>query len=438
MKNTLLSWWLCAFLVLAAVFVSGITKPDALPRFIGYYPTRPENSRPHFDRISECLVENAVDARLVGSSPTPGGFLFRIAGDVRLMDVKNPARLNQDWVPTPADLERREPYDSQFALQARLYAAAAGALDLNRTATFSLFNGITAAALAAMLATMVALIRSEWGAAAALCSLGFCAVSTGFNLFAPSLYWVTFLHVAPAAATSAVFLVSDRKPGRAQWATAFALVLVLFTAKFLSGFEFITITAAAPIVPLLFAYSTGRLSRQELVRLSVAIAVLSLIAFGIAAAIYDLQYEPVFGHSGLGHLFSRSDHWSAPEGEGMSGHLRNLAKVPVINIVDYDGYGIPNAVAVAAGALVLLLAARALLTGRADEMRARVMFTVAAAFLVSLSWVVLQLGHLVFNPRYSTIVLAYPFGMTLAAGVGWLAGRDKDTSGVVRSVSAQL
>ncbi|MDP8914196.1 MAG: hypothetical protein M3N39_11555, partial [Pseudomonadota bacterium] len=187
LKRIAFFWWLAAFLVLGTLFVSGALQPQALPRLAGDYPTRPMNARPHFDRISDSLVENVIDARLAGSTPTPGGFMFRIPGDPRIVDVYNPAAYNGEWQPTRQDLERRTIYSSQFGLQGRFYAAAAAGLEIDRQSAVALLRGVTAAGLAAMLAILILLIRREWGKAAALWSLAFCAVSTGFNLFAPSL-----------------------------------------------------------------------------------------------------------------------------------------------------------------------------------------------------------------------------------------------------------
>jgi hypothetical protein len=42
---------------------------------------------------------------------------------------------------------------------------------------------------------------------------------------------------------------------------------------------------------------------------------------------------------------------------------------------------------------------------------------VAASFFASLSWVLVQPHHLLFHPRYATIVMAFPFGIFLAAAI---------------------
>ena len=408
------SWWLGCFILLATVFVSGVTSADALSWIVGDYPTRPVNQRLHFDRISESLPENHIDARLVGSSPAPGGFMFRIQEDPRILDVNRLDYYNGFWVPTPADLERRVLYTSQYGLQGRAYATAAGVLKLDRHTTFALLRGLTAAALAAMLATIILLIQRCWGTRGALAALSFCAISTGFNLFAPSLYWITFVHVAPAAIISLALLLPAMK--RLLWAGAYLLLFLLFTAKFLSGIELFTVTIAAAAIPLFVAFSVGHLTARSLFRQSAAIFAVGGIALGFAMAIYELEHMKAFGSSGLAHLSNRADVWAAQSAKGFVDHLRDFAKVLLVNFVDYKGFGVPNVVPFTIGGYFLLRSFRALVRREWDSERTRVEYAVAAAFLASISWVILQEQHVVYHARYSALLLAYPFGLVLAAG----------------------
>ena len=412
--KALLSWWIGCFIILVAVFASGATNADALSRFVGDYPTRPVNQRLHFDRVSEVLPVNLIDARLAGSSPTPGGFMFTIPNDPRILDINDLDRYNGYWVPGPKDLERRIIYRSQFGLQGRLFSAAAGAMNLDRKATVALFEGVAAAALAAMLAIIILLIRRCWGDRPAIAALVFCALSTGFNLFASSLYWVAFLHVAPAAVTSAALL--SRDVGRVSWAGAYMLMLILFIAKFLSGFEFLTVTVAAAAVPFFLAFSVERITAGRLVRHSAAVFATGVLALGLAMAFYDRQHLEAFGTSGLAHLSSRTDVWIAQSAKGVVDHARDLAKVALVNFIDYRGFGVPNIVVFAIGGYFLLKSARTLISLDLGSQRARVELAVAAAFAASVSWFILQEQHVVFHARYSAYLMAYPFGMILAAG----------------------
>ena len=415
LRRTLFFWWAAAFLILAAIFISGSLKPQALPSLAGDYPSRPVNARPHFDRNSEVLVENAIDARLAGAGRTPGGYMFRIPGDPRVLDVNNPAAYQPDWRPGQSDFDRRQVYSSQLGLQGRVYAAAAQTLGLSRASAIEFLRRLTAAALAAMLALILILIRREWGRLAALSAFAFCVVSTGFNLFAPSLYWITFAHVAPAAAMSAALLLGART--RLHWSLMYLSLFVLFAIKFLSGFEFLTVTIAAAASPLFIVFAAGRLSPRHLIIRSALVLATGLAAFLAALVIYHFHHQSFLGQSGLSHLLSRGESWVAPADRGLLEQARQFMKVLLVNMVDYNGYGIPTGIPFAAGVTSLFLGARVLVRKSLDNPASRIMLSVAGAFLVSISWMVLQAEHVAFHPRYATILLAFPFGLFLAAGV---------------------
>jgi hypothetical protein len=401
-------------LILSAVFVSGVLRSQALPMWIGDYPSRPVNERPHFDRGSEFLVENMVDTRLLGIAPPAGGFMFRIDSDPRWLNVDRPGAYDGYWVPKPEDLRRQSVYKSQIGLQGRVYPAVAEALSLRRDKAVALLHSANALLLAAMLATILLLIRKEWGGAAALGALAFSIFSTGFNLFAPSLYWISFVHVAPAAILSLALIRG--MPGRLAWIGVYCALFVLFAVKFLSGYEFMTATVGGAVMPFLLLYGAGKIGHRTLLAHGAALLATGLAAFVACLAVYQLHFQATFQESGIAYLLSRTSEWGAPQGEGAAGLLRNVSKVMLINFADIGGYGLPNVVPVAAGGVAVLLGVRALLLRRTDQTSARIFLAIAGGFLVSLAWAALQPQHILFHPRYSTILLSYPFGLLLAAG----------------------
>jgi hypothetical protein len=265
-----------------------------------------------------------------------------------------------------------------------------------------------------MLATIVALLREQWGGAAALGALAFSIFSTGFNLFAPSLYWITFVHVAPAAILSLAVMLGAR--GRLAWMGVYFAVFVIFAVKFSSGYEFLTATAGGAVIPFLVLYGAGKIGHWTFLAHAAALFGTGVAAFAVCLAAYQFHFQATFHASGFAYLLSRSNEWGGALGEGAVGLLRNLSKVLLINSVDIGGYGVPNAVPVAAGGVSVLLAARALLLRRTEEASARIVLAIAGAFLVSIAWVALQPQHILFHPRYSSILLSYPFGLVLAAG----------------------
>jgi hypothetical protein len=410
-----LFWWLAAFSILSAAFLSGVLRSQALPVWIGDYPSRPVNERPHFDRSSEFLVENMIDIRLLGVAPPPGGFMFRIEPDPRMLDVDRLRAYDGYWVPKASDLSRQSVYKSQFGLQGRVYPAAAEALELRRQDAVQLLQSANALLLAAMLATILLLFRKEWGAAAALSALAFCVFSTGFNLFAPSLYWITFVHVAPAAILSLAILGGAHR--RLAWLGAYSLVFVLFAIKLSSGYEFMTATVGGAVLPFLVSYGAGRIGWRALLVHAAALNAVGLAAFAVCLAAYNLHFQATFGESGIAYLLSRSDEWGAPAVQSAVDLLRNFSKVLLINFVDVGGYGLPNALPLAAGGLFVLLGVRALFLRLTEEASSRLFLAIAGGFLISIAWAALQPQHILFHPRYSSILMSYPFGLLLVAGM---------------------
>jgi hypothetical protein len=407
-------WWLGSFILLCAVFLSGAFNNDALPALIGRYPTAPLNTRPYFDQISETLVDNAIDKALLGLPADTAGFMFHLIQDPRHLQISSLEQYRPEWRPGAEDLRSVTAYRSQFGLPARLYAAAAPRLGLDRDRTFRLFHSFSAVMLAGMLAVIVAFVGAAWGTGAALASLTFSMFATGFSLFAPSLYWSTFLHVAPAALVAATAC----RTGKPAWQKQllWPALAVLFCAKFLSGFEIATVTIASATIPWLVLYSVDAVPLRESLRQAAAVAAVGILGFCAALVVFDAAHRQAFGTSGLEHLAERSMAWGLRPPMSLNESLLQILKVLVVNVVDVSGYGVPVAIIALAGILASLYAARGFWKGL-SEARERIALVVAASFFASLSWVLVQPHHLLFHPRYATIVMAFPFGIFLAAAI---------------------
>lgn len=417
------AWWLLTFVMLSLVFTTNLLHSSALPRILGTYPTEPVNSAPYFDGVSEALIQNPIDLRFSGLDSQLSDFLFTVrsgnAADPRIFDIQHPERFAPEWRPSRAELLRPGYYRSQIGLQGRLYAAASEAMGLDRPRTFALLRGFSAAMLAAMLAVLVTGIAACWGRTAGLAALGFCVFATGFNLFAPRLYWVTFVHVGPTAVAA---LLASGLPGRGRTAhaAAFAAMALLFVAKFASGYEFITVTIAAATIPFFLSFAAGRIPMKTLILYAAAAVATGIAAFGVTLGIYDMLFRAGFGTSGLAYLATRTGETSGLPLMGPLGSPLQIAKVAVINAADIGGYGIPNFIVLAAGLPFAFVAARALARRRFEDERTRIAIAVAAALLASTSWLLLQFPHVSFHPRYATILVAFPYGLVLAASLGRL------------------
>lgn len=417
------SWWLSTFVVLAIVFTTGVLRSSALPRILGEYPTGVVNRAPDFDAVSEALIENRIDLRFVGLETGTSEFLFTVRNgkesDPRGFDIQRPERYDPEWRPGRNELEAGGSYRSQIGLQGRLYAAASNAMGLDRPRTYIALRVFSTLMLAAMLATLVTWFASVWGRTAGLAALGFCIFSTGFNLFAPQLYWVTFVHVAPTVVTA---FLAARLPERSVpvHLAAFAAILVLFVVKFASGYEFMTVTIAAAAVPFFVAFAGSRIAFKPLIVYAAAVVATGMVAFGVTVGLHDVQFQKAFGESGLAFLHSRSQSTSGLPFTGPLGTPLQMAKLAVINSADIAGFGIPNFVVLAAGLPFAWIAARALIRRDLADERARIALAVSVALLASTSWMLLQYPHVSFHPRYTTILVAFPYGLVLAAALGRL------------------
>lgn len=416
-------WWLFAFAVLTLVFTTGFLHSSALPSILGKYPTDVVNRAPNFDNVSEALIENRIEMRFVGLETRFSEFLFTVRKgnkvDPRIFDIDRPDRYDPGWRPERPDLEARSFYRSQIGLQGRLYAAASDAMGLDREQTYLVLRTFNTLMLAAMLATLVTGLATVWGRTAGLAALGFCIFATGFNLFAPRLYWATFVHVAPTVVTG---LLAARLPHRGLSAhiVAFTAIAVLFVAKFASGYEFMTVTIAAATLPFFFAFADGRIPLKRLIAYAAAVVTTGVAAFGVTLGLHDLLFWHAFGESGLAFLRGRNESTAGLPFTGPLGAPLQIAKVAMINTADVGGYGVPNFIALAAGLPFAWIALRALVRRDFADERARIALVVSAALLASTSWMLLQFPHVSFHPRYSTILVAFPYGIVLAAALGRL------------------
>jgi hypothetical protein len=417
-------WWVFSFMLLSLVYITGMVSSSALPRIIGEYPTKPVNERPHFDTVSEVVTTNSIDLELIGE-PNPTGFLRVVRSDPRVLDIEHPERYRPDWVPGRTELQQADHYRSQIGIQGRTYSLLARAMGLERDDTFGVLRTFSSVALAAMLALLVATLYLAWGRAPAGAALAFCVLSTGFNLFGPSLHWVAFIHVAPTV----IMAILATKLPEARWTArllAFGLAGFFFFLKFGSGYEFMTATVAATTIPFFVAYSVGRISMATLVKLSFAVFALGTVVFVATLLLHNQLFMAAFGGSGLEWMSRRSAAWVGTPGVGPLGGLTDIAKVLAVNAIDVDGYGVPNGLFILLGLPFVFMAARALLARRVDEERARVAIVIAAALLASASWLVLQFPHVAFHARFSTVLISFPYGIVLFAGIAryWILRRQ--------------
>ena len=411
-------WWLASFLLLSIVYASGVLKNNALPAWVGDYPTKVVNERPMFDAVSEVLTMNMIDLTFY-DLPNPTGFPFYVRPDPRELDITKPWLYSADWRPGPAALSTADYYRSQIGLQGRAYAAVAEVIDLSRDQTYAIFRTFSAVALAAMLSVLIMFIFLLWGREAAAAALAFCTLSTGFNLFGWSLHWAVFLHVAPTALMAIFALrLPERSVGtHAAYFLGAGLLLMLTLA---THYEFMTVTLAAVALPFFMIFAAGQITFKALVKYVTASFVLGVVAFVATLAIHDAIFIEAFGQSGLEWMSQRSARWGPSSLDGPAGLARDAGKVLAINSLDVAGFGFPNGLLILAALPFVWIVARAATARRSDEEPARIALVVSFALLASASWALFQFPHLAFHPRFSTIVVSFPFGILLFAALGRL------------------
>jgi hypothetical protein len=409
-------WWIASFLLLSLLFSTAILKNNALPAWAADYPTQPVNTHPYFDAVSEVLVMNPVDQALAGI-PNEKGFLFYVQPDPRVLDVNDLKKFQPEWVPGTTDLSRPDWYRSQIGIQAHVYAATARSLALPRDQTFDLLWTFSALMLAAMLGVLIRFIYLLWGREAAGAALAFAALSTGFNLFSWSLYWVSYLDVAPTAMATVLAL---RLPSRSRVTTMllFGLVALLLMLSLANGYEFMTTTISATAVPFFMVYAAGRISLKSAIGYAFTAVGIGIACFVTVLAVHYSIYVDAFGDTFSTWAADRNERWGWA---GLAAYgVVDLVKALVINAFDIGGFGIPNALLLALGGLFVLIALRGLFTRRLEDERTRVTIAVSAAMLSSLSWLMLQFPHIAFHPRFSSFIISFPFGLFLFAGLGRL------------------
>jgi hypothetical protein len=289
-------------------------------------------------------------------------------------------------------------------------------MDLPRDQTYAVLNTFSAAALAAVLSVLILFIFRLWGNVPAAAALVFCLLSTGFNLFSWSLFWAVFLDLAPTA-WMAIFALSLPSRSRIRHVLGFAVLAVLLILTLANGYEFMTTTMAAPAVPFFAIYAAGRITLKSLIRYVIATFLVGLAAFAVTLAIHNAFYVEAFGSSGFDWVGQRNARWTPSL---TSFAPIDVAKVLSINAVDISGVGLPNALLLLAGLPFLFIAARTVFARRSDQESSRIALLIGAAMLASLSWILLQFPHVAFHPRFSSILVSFPFGIFLCAGLARL------------------
>lgn len=385
-------------------------RSNVLPFFLSHYPTYEVNGRPNFDSSSESLVLNRIDFETFHLDYPSKFQLWRVDNDRRAFgDFNSPNWVAPDY---KARVNSRylidgEPYTSQIGYQSLAWAKISKAFQLDR-GNYAPLHILHIAILSAIFTIILMWIRSRFGTSKSLISAFFVCASTGLAVFSMSLYWTIALFFMPMC-ISALYANSRSIP----FFVILPALFLTFFLKFTAGYEFISVIVILAVLPIIV--DIPRIGMKICVARSFAIFSISLLAFTASLVLYNHLFVFDFGVSGFNQIASRSSSWMAflSGNNSMNYWVGQVAKILMVSIISFDKFGIPIGVFLPLYVLMVFSFWKKM---PVDE-RLLTIGTVAA----SSSWFILQLGHLLFHPRYASLVtfpLLLSFAICLVPRVG--------------------
>ncbi|HUR52714.1 MAG TPA: hypothetical protein VMZ71_01190, partial [Gemmataceae bacterium] len=190
-------------------------------------------------------------------------------------------------------------YRSQFGLTGVALAPLRSASGVEPAAFAAVFALLTALVMAAVFAVAHRVLGPPTGDVA-------CAYAVSvpiFLSFAPSLYWATFLLLAPFAA---VWCLLPRAASGSRRAGLLGLVTVLVAAKSLCGYEYITTVILAPVAAAWFHQHRKAEPVRARVLFAGGLCVAGVAGFALAVVIHAAQLRAVFGEDGFAVIRERA------------------------------------------------------------------------------------------------------------------------------------
>lgn len=386
------------FLVIVFASLTLIQKNNnALPFFYKDYPTYKINGKQDFDASSESLVLNRIDFATLSKEYKYKFNLWRINNDVRYFgDYKDGKTYNKEHLTTREYLSDGSPYRSQIGAQSFFWVQLSSILN-QKHGDYRALKGVAVLLFSICAAAILTWVYINFGMASSLVGLLVVVLSTGVNIFAESLYWSIWQIFLPLA----VVCVLDALEIENIYAVFFGTFMA-FLFKFLSGYEFITMIVFAAMTPYVWDFfinkNSAALARTIYVGLS------SVAAFLVSLVIYNAFYLTDFQSSGFDNIYSRSGSWSLKNisALGISPWVQS-GKFFIMNFMDVNGYGMPL--------IVFLVVILATIFFARNKIGFKEFNFIGFLFLGSVSWLIVQPGHVLFHPRYAALVFFIPFGL---------------------------
>lgn len=186
------------------------------------------------------------------------------------------------------------PFFSHSGLQGLAFAAPDALLWIAPPAfKLALFRTLTCVLVAAAYTLLILWLRREFGFGAAFLSLLVVAASPWLTAFARNLYWSLWLFLLPALGIGAVLSIPSERSNQNR-RLAFVAFLTLFI-RFLSGYEFATVTAAMAVAPVVYYAIRETWPLRLLARRVGLLAAAGLVALVCSLAALTLQISSVTG-----------------------------------------------------------------------------------------------------------------------------------------------
>lgn len=416
--NSVILYIIFLFLMFVALAIFQKSN-NSLPFFYKHHPTYEINGKKNFDSVSESLILNRIDFSKLSIEYKYKFNLWRVKQDVRAYDLdnsKNGVVYNREYKTTPDYLLNGQTYSSQIGAQSFFFTKLAGLLNEDHGSYYLL--KITSIFLLSLCAAAILLwININLGKIPSFISFLFFVLSTGVNIFSESLYWSIWLFVLPL---SIVCLLEIFNIKNIFYIFFFTFPVFLF--KFLSGYEFITTIVFASLTPYAWDFFINK-NPTSLVR-AIGVGLSSVTAFLISLFIYNSFFFQEFNSSGIDYIFSRSGSWSLKHlGELSISPWTQSAKILIMNFMDINGYGIPLG-----GFLIITLMALVFVKNR---IRTGDVKFIIFLFIGSISWLIVQPGHILFHPRYATLMFFIPFGLFIPGFIASLVFGIKNEKNIV-------
>ncbi len=373
-------------LLLSINFYLPINNSNALNIIFKNYPTWNNNSKVEFDTSSTSLVLNGLHYKRNCNS------------DINFFDYDLMYRENIDGAYAEFNnCALYSKYYSQIGLQVKIIAK----LLNNHEKSIWVFELILGFLFAIAIYNVCLYVERVYGKFGFYGAIIFSFFSTGFNLFSTHIYFFYVFALLPFCIS---YIYEGEKNKTIANIICYHLILMMaFSLKFIMGMEFASIVVMGAILPLMIRKSLNY-------RILASIVINSIFSFLLVKI--GLEYGRA---EDIMFIHGRALYWATwIFSQSLENLFYQIIKVSLVNFIDFDGFGIP---------LVAMVPIFILLYNLKSMLKYEKSLLLFSLF-GSVSWLLMQSGHILFHPRYATVVFAYPFGIVFSGYVG-LAIRRK-------------